>query len=130
MDTGITNRLDQNSLAPQTYKAYLRQQAQDQLKQFQNHTQSSATIDFPVTPLVQDAPIPLQIPQNIIDSFKTLLANGNNEDIIEGPNMPITGHQNTILSKPAPLTQPFGNMNPADEVFSGGVNTGADFGAQ
>jgi hypothetical protein len=37
--------------------------------------------------------------------------------------------QQGILGKAAPLTQAFGNANPGVEVFSHGVNSGADFGA-
>lgn len=37
-------------------------------------------------------------------------------------------NQESIIPKNTPITQDYGNYNPGVEVFSGGTNTGADFG--
>lgn len=102
------DRLDAFSTAPSTYRAYLAQQGQQLL--------DSVNAQLARTPI----------------NVQPLIDPALSQDALKGAQMQNTGaqgSQSTILGTPAPLTQPFGNSNPNVEVFSKGINSGADFGA-
>lgn len=105
--------LDKFSTAPTpTYRAFLRQSAQDALKELPPEMASPS-----------GALLPQVAPPS--DSQSSLVPSGENPLT---PHAPL-GHQATILAKPTRVTQAFGNQNPGVEVFSKGINSGTDFAA-
>ena len=99
------DNLSKRSMAPTQYKAFLKKQAQEQLKGFK-----PKQVDIPdVNPIITPDP-------ELMDSFQR----------VGSGKMP-RENQGSILGGSGGITQRFGNRNNI-EVFSNGINTGTDFG--
>lgn len=95
------NRLSKYSTTPVGYKDYLKKQAKTTLDEIKPN----------LTPIQDTPPTIRQEEPSLVDKFSNF----------------VSEQQGNVMGLKTGITQSFGNRNPI-EVFSGGVNTGTDFG--
>lgn len=106
-------RLDKYST---TYRSYLKKSAEEDAKQFPDLAQAYQ-VGQSLIPQVPQSTQAVQ-PQTGMQGYD-----------VPKPQVQLQpGTQGSILSQPGQITQGFGNVNPAVERFSGGVNYGTDIG--